>query len=265
MPDQIVPSPSEGRGCGASQGASRPIADSHYTEPRLAELYDAFCAGRPDWAFYLPLVMQARSVLDVGCGTGELLRLARERGHAGRLVGLDPANAMLDVARRQSDIEWVLGDSTSVRWAREFDLIVMTGNAFQVFVEDEDLRASLAAIRSFLPDSGRFAFETRNPIAREWERWRWKGVEVAHNGDTVRMDGTQPVFDGRLLHFSSVYSCPGWDAPVVSQGILRVLGVEELASFLIEAGLAIEAQYGDFELEPLTDESLEIVTVARRA
>jgi ubiquinone/menaquinone biosynthesis C-methylase UbiE len=64
------------------------VVDRLFAEPRLAEFYDAFCAGRPDWAFYLPLVMSARSVLDVGCGTGELLRLAREQGHTGRLVGL---------------------------------------------------------------------------------------------------------------------------------------------------------------------------------
>ena len=128
------------------------MVDYLFSEPRLAELYDAFCAGREDFDFYLPLVMSAKSVLDVGCGTGELLRLAREAGQTARLCGLDPAEAMLEQARKRRDIEWVHGDLASVDWRREFDLIVMTGHAFQVFVEDEQLLASLAAIRSALTE-----------------------------------------------------------------------------------------------------------------
>ena len=131
------------------------MVDHLFSEPSLAELNDVFCTGRQDFGFYLPLVMSARSVLDVGGGTGKLLRLTREAGHTGRLCGLDPANAMLDEARKRSDIEWVLGDLTSVDWCREFDLVVMTGHAFQVFVDDDQLRESLTAIRSALtgPDA----------------------------------------------------------------------------------------------------------------
>ncbi|HET8680477.1 MAG TPA: hypothetical protein VFM54_01175 [Micromonosporaceae bacterium] len=78
---------------------------------------------------------------------------------------------MLEQARRRSDIEWVLGDLASARWDREFDLVVMTGHAFQVLVTDDEVRRSLAAVRSALTAGGRFAFETRNPPARAWQRW----------------------------------------------------------------------------------------------
>jgi len=78
---------------------------------------------------------------------------------------------MLAQARKRRDIECLLGDLTSVAWAHEFDLVVMTGHAFQALVEDHVIRTSLAAIRSALTNNGRFAFETRNPHARAWERW----------------------------------------------------------------------------------------------
>jgi ubiquinone/menaquinone biosynthesis C-methylase UbiE len=71
------------------------MVDHLFADSDLAALYDAFCEGRPDLAFYLPLVMSAMSVLDVGCGTGALLHEAREAGHAPRLCGLDPTHGML--------------------------------------------------------------------------------------------------------------------------------------------------------------------------
>ncbi len=42
------------------------MVDRLFSEPILTELYDSFCAGREDFGFYLPLVMSAKSVLDVG-------------------------------------------------------------------------------------------------------------------------------------------------------------------------------------------------------
>ena len=242
------------------------MVDYLFSEPRLAELYDAFCAGREDFGFYLPLVMSAKSVLDVGCGTGELLRLAREAGHAGRLCGLDPAEAMLEQARKRRDVEWVHGDLASVDWCREFDLIVMTGHAFQVFAEDNHLRASLAAIRSALNEDGCFVFETRNPSVRGWEVWiPDNAVEIVHGGSVVRMahQVETPVV-GDVVSFTVTFTSPDWDRPLVSRSTLRFLDADSLHSFLSRAGMKIEERFGDWGRQPLTDTSPEIITFARR-
>jgi SAM-dependent methyltransferase len=247
------------------------MVDRVFSEPKLADLYDAFSASwdgvRGDFGFYLPLVMSAQAVLDVGCGTGELLRLARQAGHSGRLCGLDPAAAMLDQARKRSDVEWIRGDLDSVGWDQEFDLVVMSGHAFQVFVEDDDLRVSLAAIRSALTDEGRFAFETRNPLARTWERWTPANpAEISDEaGAVVRMahEVDTPV-EGDVVHFTTTFTSSSWDRPQVSRSTLRFLDADSLASFLSGAGLVIEERFGDWSRQPLTDTSPEIITIARR-
>ncbi len=242
------------------------MVDRLFSEPILAELYDAFCAGRPDFAFYLPLVMSAESVLDVGCGTGELLRLAREARHTGRLCGLDPAEAMLEQGRKRPDVEWVLGDLSSVDWRGEFDLVVMTGHAFQVLLGDEQLHESLASIRRALTPDGRFVFETRNPPARGWEQWvPENAVETTHGGSVFRMahQVEEPV-SGDLVSFTTTYTCPDWDRPQVSRSTLRFLDAARLSAFLHGASLAIEEQLGDWDRSTLTDASPEIITFARR-
>lgn len=245
------------------------MIEHQFTENRLAALYDLFYPSerRADFAFYLPLVMSARAVLDVGCGTGALLHLARESSHTGRLCGLDPARGMLNQARRRSDIEWVHGDLSTVGWERTFDLVVMTGHAFQEFVEDDEIHTALAAIRSALTDSGRFAFETRNPRDRAWERWgtEYSGEVTDATGALVRCEyRVELPVEGSVVRSVSTFTSPEWDRPEVSRGALRFLDAETLSSFLSGAGLAIAAQFGDWTRRPLTDTSPEIITIARR-
>jgi SAM-dependent methyltransferase len=246
------------------------VVDRQFADAGLAELYDGFhpWARRDDLRFYLPLVMSAEAVLDVGCGTGALLHRARQAGHAGRLCGLDPGAGMLEQAGKRSDIEWILGDLASVDCDRQFDLVVMTGHAFQVLLEDDELRASLAAIRSVLTEDGRFAFETRNPIARAWERWTPDNAVDATDasGATVRMEHeVQTPVEGDIVRFTTTFTSPSWERPQVSRSTLRFLDAQSLFSFLSGARMAIEEQFGDWNRCPMTDTSPEIITMAGRA
>jgi SAM-dependent methyltransferase len=246
------------------------VVDRLFAEPELAALYDRFCAWdrRDDLDFYLPLVLAAGRVLDVGCGTGMLLRRARQEGHAGRLCGLDPAGAMLAIARAQPDIEWVEGDLSTVRFDQEFDLVVMTGHAFQVLTGDAELTTALAAIARALAGNGRFAFETRNPLARGWERWTPANAESVTGpaGVPVRQAAAvQLPVSSDLVAFTCTYTSPAWDQPRVSHSTLRFLGAGPLGEFLSVAGLIVEEQYGDWDRQPLSRASPEIITIARRA
>lgn len=245
------------------------MVDRQFSDASLAELYDVFhpWERRGDFGFYLPLVMSAEAVLDVGCGTGALLHRAREAGHTGRLCGLDPAGGMLEPARQRSDIEWILGDLASVGWEQQFDLVVMTGHAFQVLVEDDELRASLAAIRLALTEDGRFAFETRNPLVRAWERWTPDNAVEATDtsGAVVRMEHeVETPVEGDVVCFTTTFAGPSWDRPQESRSTLRFLDADSLSSFLSGAGMAIEEQFGDWNRHPPTDTSPEIITIARR-
>ncbi|NQV03589.1 MAG: class I SAM-dependent methyltransferase, partial [Bacteroidia bacterium] len=90
------------------------MPDQKFSNPRLVTIYDQMDSNRSDLSHYIAMVEEfaARSVLDVGCGTGTFLCLLAEQGID--LTGVDPAEASLDVARKKSGtdhVRWCLGDA----------------------------------------------------------------------------------------------------------------------------------------------------------
>ncbi len=236
-----------------------------YTDEDAAALYDVLNPWGPSDDFYFALVMDAPSALDVGCGTGTLLKRARQTGHSGRLCGVDPDCAMLEVARRRGDIEWVSGKAATMTFDREFDLAIMNGHAFQVFISDDELRASLAAIRRALVAGGRFAFETRNPLARAWESWNsLNATEVVDSsGRPVCVSYDVESVTGDVVTLTETTSVPDGLPLRVDRASLRFLDIDTLAEFLASAGFVIEVQYGGWHREALAPDSPEIITIAR--
>jgi SAM-dependent methyltransferase len=236
-----------------------------YTDDEAAALYDVLYPRRQDYDSYLPLVMDAGSVLDIGCGTGTLLHQARAAGHRRRLCGIDPDRAMLARARRYADIEWVEATAAAMAWDGAFDLAVMTGHAFQALLTDDEITRSLAAIHRALAPGGRFAFETRNPGARAWEDWTPEHATVAVDpaGRLVRVSHEVESVVGDIVTFTETTSDADGTPLRVDRASLRFLDATALAGFIANTGFAIEAQYGDWNQEPLVPTSPEIITIAR--
>src|SRR6476659_7093302 len=114
-------------------GHDRVGADAIFGDPRLARVYDPLDPDRDDLDVYLAIVeqLEARSVLDIGCGTGTFACLLAERGV--EVTAVDPAAAMLEVARAKPGadiVQWVHGDATTLP-ALDVDAAFMTGNVAQ--------------------------------------------------------------------------------------------------------------------------------------
>ena len=224
------------------------MPDAVFDEPRLAAIYDARDPDRSDLDAYLAMVDEfgARSVLDLGCGTGVFALMLADRGI--EVIGVDPAGASLDVARAKPGadrVTWIHGDASAIPASVQVDAVTMTANVAQVFVTDADWRATLAAVRAALRPGGRLIFETRDPARRAWEEWTEdrtrRTVDIPGVGrvtDWVQV--TDVVADGAIVTFESPNIFEADGTVITSRSTLRFRSRTEIEVSLVEAGFAID-------------------------
>ena len=227
-----------------SAPASQPGPDPLFADPRLAACYDVFDGARDDLPHYHALLAEhgARSVLDVGCGTGSLAVLVAADGLA--VTGIDPAGASLEIARAKPHAEkvtWLHGTAEELP-EMAVDAAVMTGNVAQVFLTDEAWAGTLAGIRGALRDGGVLIFETRRPERRAWEEWAADTSEEVFEVPGVGRVVQRPTgFEVALPLVTFADEFVFEDGSVVaSSSTLRWRDEPELRATLTAAGFAVE-------------------------
>lgn len=222
------------------------MPDEHYDNPALAALYDVENGWSPDRDFYLSLASgKPMSILDLGCGTGLLCNAYAADGHD--VTGVEPSSAMLEIARSKpfgEKIEWVHGSAQTYRSAKRFDLVVMTGHAFQVLLNKSDVQATFETMRSHLKRDGIAVFETRNPAIDWASRWDQSYTFDTQDGPAVVTRRVTSISDG-FVEFDTAYALKG--GTLVSNSVLKFWNLSEIETIAAEAGLEVASIMGDWD------------------
>jgi 2-polyprenyl-3-methyl-5-hydroxy-6-metoxy-1,4-benzoquinol methylase len=217
-----------------------------YHHPQIAEIYDLTNPRAKDTDFYLSLAGPSQcSVLDLGCGTGMLCCALAERGH--RVTGIDPAAAMLAVARRKphaEQVEWVESSAQGYKSHRRFDLIVMTGHAFQVLLTDADALAVFETMRGHLKERGRVAFETRNPRVDWAGEWAARPPCMLPGGQIIETWEITGEY-GEFISFQTCYRFP--HGTLTTSSTLRFPSREHVEALIARSGLVVRNVFGDWD------------------
>jgi SAM-dependent methyltransferase len=228
------------------------MPDKHYLDPRLVEVYDFDSPWSADRDFYFNLAgAPPLNILDVGCGTGILSLAYAYEGH--RVTGVDPSGEMLRRAREKDNnrsVEWIQCAAQDFRSDKRFELIIMTGHAFQVLLTDEDILATLNVMRNHLAPAGRIAFESRNPAIDWTEDWNYRIELERPHGRVVE---TRRLIERRddLLSFELTYEFE--DETLVSASTLRFLRCERVLELLSTSGLQVVKLSGDWDHAPFDE------------
>jgi len=162
------------------------------------------------------VVRPGDEVLDACCGTGDLALAALRRG-AGRVVGLDFSERMLERARRKSGTaQWVRGDLLALPFAgASFDAATVGFGVRNV----TDLERALRELRRVLRPGGRLGIleitRPRGPLRPFFSVW---------------FDRVVPLV-GRALPGGQAYT-------YLPASVRRFPTADELADLLREAGFA---------------------------
>jgi SAM-dependent methyltransferase len=219
-----------------------------------APVYDAWSAHMTeDVAHYVSLAREADGpIVELAVGSGRVaIEVVRETGKP--LLGIDSSPAMLEIARERSaglPLELRLGDMRDLALEEPAALIYIPFRSLLHLHGWSDKRRVFERVAASLRPGGRFAF---NAFA-------------FNHTVAARLDGTTQDQNGvvHTLHY----------APADNRiDITRADGAEislwwatkaEWDGLIETAGLGVEALYGGFQREPLTDESMEYVYITRK-
>ena len=135
-----------------------------YTE--FAQVYDRFMDNVPyeAWCEGISKILTEHGiseglVLDLGCGTGTMTRLLRQKGYD--MIGVDASAEMLEIARNHPD-EGILYLQQDMR---EFELygtvaaVVCVCDSLNYLLEEEDLAEVFSLVHNYLDQNGVFIFD----------------------------------------------------------------------------------------------------------
>ncbi|MFK8033637.1 MAG: class I SAM-dependent methyltransferase [Hyphomicrobiales bacterium] len=221
-----------------------------YYDPEIAQFYDGSNRARPDFDFCRVLAKDVDSILDLGCGTGDLaISLAAESS----VVAVDPAAPMLEIANGKPGadrVTWYQSDAKTLRLNQKFDLIVLTGHTFQVFLNTADQRSVLTTISSHLKKNGRFIFDTRNPsFAGSKERIRGqvkRSFEHIQLGLIKAWNSSTYDQDSQVLSYENGFEVTASGKVHSAKAQIKYTSQNDVAQIVEGAGLEVNSWFGDW-------------------
>ena len=247
-----------------------------YTE--FANVYEKFMDNVPyeKWCEAICEILRSHGiedglVLDLGCGTGTMTRLLREKGYD--MIGVDNSEDMLELAMEKrmesgKDILYLLQDM------REFELygtvraIVSVCDSVNYITEPEELEEVFRLVNNYLDPKGVFLFdfntvykykevmgdtviaEDRGECSFIWDNFYYEEERINEYDLTlfIQEDGSEDLYRRyQETHYQRGYT------------------LEEMKELVECSGLVFEAAYDAVTHEEPTEKSERIYIVARES
>lgn len=150
---------------------------TEFSDPRVVVLYDILNLFGKDSEFFCQqsAKLLAKTIIDLGCGTGLLTCELAKRGH--KVTGIEPSKAMLAIAQAKphaEQIKWIQGSFEHIDGLHA-DMILMTSHVAQFFLDDGEWKGMLQAAYKALITGGHLVFDIRRLTNPPFVGWPTEG------------------------------------------------------------------------------------------
>ncbi len=201
------------------------------------------------------------SVLDLCCGNGRhMFHLLKHTPH---VVGLDYSPDLLGIARKQLGLGGLLlrGDMRHIPFTGAFDALANFFTSFGYFCSESENLAVAQGIARALKPRGRFFVDYLNPAY----------LRAHLEPESTRLSGSYQIHERRWIDDNTnrvnkvtEVKCEGELVNRSSESV-RLYDRAELQALLERAGLRMESLYGNYDGDPVRDDTPRQIVVGAKA
>lgn len=232
-------------------------------------IYDQMNKWDKDDDFFVELIkkLNPKSIVDLGCGTGRLTIFLANNGY--RVVGIDPDIKSIETAKQKDEfqlVKWKIGTSEDF-CCSTFDLVTMTSNVVQVFINDDDWNKTLINIYNSLNIGGYLIFDTRNPLQRLWESWTKEQTQKVIidplTGEHITVWHQYIEVIHPLVKYRTVFEDKNLQSKI-EENVLIFRSKEKVIEDLKNVGFDEITVYGDWKFEDAQENVKSYIFVAHK-
>jgi 2-polyprenyl-3-methyl-5-hydroxy-6-metoxy-1,4-benzoquinol methylase len=210
--------------------------------------------------------LEGKSILDVGCGTGELAAGLAEKGAL--VTGIDLNDALLSQARSTRSHDRILyRKANMLHIARlfgrnKFDLVVCLGNTLVHLLNPMQMRDFFSGVRTVLKPGGVLILQMLNYDYIFKEKIN---VLPLIEREEVKFERTYEFIEGsREIRFITRLTVKSTGEVIENKTDLLGIGSNDLLQLMDIAGMQEIELFGDFDKRPFSGAHLPLVVFSRK-